>query len=81
MSSTFMDQVLPPPILNVSAFWIGDPTLYNEYWVDPRTQQRPFDNISQAVWQGGGQTYDASDLAKYGSCQPLKVFGSSDCNQ
>ncbi|KAF6825230.1 hypothetical protein CMUS01_09902 [Colletotrichum musicola] len=79
--STFMNQTLDAPVLNISAFYIpeqyGD-DLFGRNWTDPRTQQSPFldKEALRLAYLKGNETYDLRYVKSNGSCQPVVEMGA-----
>lgn len=73
VTSTFMNQSLPAPILNISAFYIEDTRLFGYNWTDSTTGEQPFRNKSKMTWAWSNETYDSAYVATHGSCQTLEV--------
>ena len=84
-ASEWNGTTLPPPILNISAFYLpigGD--LYGGEWRDPRTNELPFQNLSHwayavmtAVNSDGipstlNEVFYYPDIQENGVCQPVK---------
>ncbi|KAK7917506.1 hypothetical protein PG985_011114 [Apiospora marii] len=71
--------ILEPPALNISAFYLSAPPpgkkpdnmLYGNDWVDPRTGQRPFNDITRLTWTANGLLFTEDDIIRNGACQPL----------
>ncbi|KAF2676643.1 hypothetical protein K458DRAFT_379709 [Lentithecium fluviatile CBS 122367] len=60
-SSTFMGQILDPPILNITPYYIYDPSIYG--W-DFITQ-----GVSKMAWSWSNETYDYAYVTAKGTCQ------------
>ncbi|KAF6794932.1 hypothetical protein CSOJ01_13603 [Colletotrichum sojae] len=79
--STFMNQTLDAPVLNISAFYIPEQyggKLFGRNWTDPRTQQSPFldKEALRLAYLKGNETYDLRYVKSNGSCQPVVEMGA-----
>ncbi|CAO2653004.1 Nn.00g024150.m01.CDS01 [Neocucurbitaria sp. VM-36] len=72
-SSVFNGIELPPPVLNISAFYLPA-HLNGSGWVDPRTHESLFTNSSQMSWTSSNQTYDYSHIKDQGTCQAVESY-------
>ncbi|TDZ40013.1 hypothetical protein C8035_v004853 [Colletotrichum spinosum] len=76
--STWMNQSLAAPALNISAFylpgaWYIAERYYGWDWTDPRTNTTPFAYQSKAAyfWETGNRTFSLPYIAASGTCQPV----------
>ncbi|KAK4195851.1 hypothetical protein QBC40DRAFT_288297 [Triangularia verruculosa] len=62
---------IPSPALNISAFYLdGESRPFGHSWVDPRTQLRPFNEFSNALFalEGSTATYSTTYILDHGTC-------------
>ncbi|KAF5506281.1 hypothetical protein CGCS363_v005435 [Colletotrichum siamense] len=75
VNSTFMNQTLSSPTLNISAFYIPErySTIFGNNWTDPRTNTQPFSDRSKVTYTYniGNDTYDLNYIRSNGTCQPV----------
>lgn len=70
--STWMNQTLPAPVLNISAFRMADRLdLYGWNWTDPRTNTKPFGDDADFAFAASNGTYFMPYIKSNGSCQPM----------
>ncbi|OTB02088.1 hypothetical protein M426DRAFT_13927 [Hypoxylon sp. CI-4A] len=66
---------LPPPVLNISAFYIppdgSDDNIFGRNWTDPITRLEPFSFPKRLTFVESNKPYIVGDIMKNGSCQPL----------
>lgn len=75
------NRTLSSPVLNISAFYFPldyiASNVYGYNWTDPRTNQRPFKDVSRATYwvQRLNRTYSFQYLSTVGNafCQPMGV--------
>nr|XP_036575701.1 uncharacterized protein CTRU02_14351 [Colletotrichum truncatum]KAF6782312.1 hypothetical protein CTRU02_14351 [Colletotrichum truncatum] len=82
-TSIWMNQTLPAPTLNISAFYIPEPydeVLYGRNWTDPRTNSMPFLDKKRLAYSysPGNQTYSLNHIETYGSCQPVSEIAAGN---
>ncbi|KAE9572776.1 hypothetical protein CGMCC3_g11228 [Colletotrichum fructicola] len=74
-NSTFMNQTLSSPTLNISAFYLPERyrTIFGNNWTDPRTNTQPFSDRSKVTYtyNMGNETYDLNYIKSNGTCQPV----------
>ncbi|KAJ3961204.1 hypothetical protein N0V92_002086 [Colletotrichum tropicale] len=74
-NSTFMNQSLSSPTLNISAFYLPEryDTIFGNNWTDPRTSTQPFRNRDKVTYtyNMGNDTYDLNYMRLNGTCQPV----------
>ncbi|EQB50638.1 hypothetical protein CGLO_09894 [Colletotrichum gloeosporioides Cg-14] len=74
-NSTFMNQTLSSPTLNISAFYLPERynTVFGNNWTDPRTNTQPFSDRSKVTYtyNMGNDTYDLNYIRSNGTCQPV----------
>ncbi|KAH0432059.1 hypothetical protein CcaCcLH18_06714 [Colletotrichum camelliae] len=74
-NSTFMNQTLSSPTLNISAFYLPERynTIFGNNWTDPRTSTQPFRDRDKATYtyNMGNDTYDLNYIRSNGTCQPV----------
>lgn len=72
----WMNQTIPQPALNISAFWLSKSGgLFGYNWTDPRTNSQPYTNQSNLALASteANESYSVSYIEQNGSCQPLEV--------
>jgi hypothetical protein len=73
VSSTFQNQTLHAPSLNISAYYIASDGIYGQNWTDPHTGQKPFATYSNARFLYNNETYTLNDLGN-GKCLPSGTY-------
>ncbi|KAI0011042.1 hypothetical protein F4779DRAFT_637798 [Xylariaceae sp. FL0662B] len=71
--STWMNVTLESPALNISAFYLRPESfLFGNSWLDPTTNQHPFQNSSRLAYTALNETYNLEYIQANGNCAPAQ---------
>jgi hypothetical protein len=75
IETKWMNQTIPKPALNISAFYVPPYNFYGHKWTDPRTNTTPYAISSNLTFMvpSGNETYNLTFIKQNGSCQALGV--------
>lgn len=62
------------PVLNISAYYIGSPDVFGEFWVDNTTGSTPFSNYSLSSYANNNDTYNVTYIQQKGICQQTPTY-------